>query len=75
MLGSRPVPLDTEESSSLAFTRTPARALLKNRGALQENAVYLGSMTGNAKGKASLLQTPFQPSTRMVFSLSEQPRH
>ena len=63
MLSSRPVAVNGEGASDLAYAKTPARGLLKTHGARQENALYIGALTANAKGKATLLQTPFRPTT------------
>ena len=66
MLNSRPVAGRGEAVQNHAFARTPARGLLKNHGIRQENALYIGALAGNAQGKATLLQTPFRPSTGVV---------
>lgn len=57
MLTTRP--LRTENyPPNIANVKTPGRAILKNRGALQENALHRGTMTGNGKGKKVVLNTP-----------------
>jgi len=45
-----------------AIARTPGRAVLKGRSALQENAIRGGAMTVNVKGKKTASQS-FQPIT------------
>lgn len=48
--------------------KTPGRAILKGRGALQENALHrAGVMTGNGKGKKVVLNTPSQLKTLREF--------
>ncbi|KAL4248744.1 hypothetical protein ABKN59_007175 [Abortiporus biennis] len=53
------------ESPAKPLLKTPGRALLGNRGALQENAAHFGSgaMTVNRKGKGMQVHTPFHPAT------------
>lgn len=62
MLSARPAISDGDGPSQFAYARTPAKALLKNRSALQENAAYHGATT--VKGKGGVLRTPFRPSSR-----------
>ncbi|KAI0798657.1 hypothetical protein BC629DRAFT_1592207 [Irpex lacteus] len=62
MLSTRPLALD-DATATYAYTRTPAKGLLKSRGALQENTttVLRGPKTLNTgKGKAVALRTPTQ---------------
>ncbi len=62
MLSTRPFALN-DGPATFAYTRTPAKGLLKNRGALQENTttVLRGPKTVNTgKGKAVALRTPTQ---------------
>lgn len=70
MLSSRPLRLDGQ-TYNISTAKTPGRAILKGRSALQENAFQNGSMTGNAKGKKVVLHTPFHPQT--LRELSCQP--
>lgn len=62
MLSTRPIALDGGPAM-YAYARTPAKGLLKNRGALQENTttVLRGPKTLNTgKGKAVALRTPLE---------------
>lgn len=49
--------------------KTPGKTALRNRTALQENAMYYagGSMTVNSKGKYMQMHTPFHPATIRKF--------
>ncbi|KAI0949106.1 hypothetical protein AcW1_008806 [Taiwanofungus camphoratus] len=60
MLSAWPVSLNEDASLHPTRTKTPGRTL-KGRNALQENAVYHGPMTVNAKSK--IAQTPLRPLT------------
>ncbi|KAI0646007.1 hypothetical protein C8Q79DRAFT_1010884 [Trametes meyenii] len=64
MLSTRPIALSTDVDTvqPILTTKTPGRAKgLKNRAALQENAIHSGAKT--VLSKKSVLQTPFRPGT------------
>ncbi|KAI0692041.1 hypothetical protein BC835DRAFT_90395 [Cytidiella melzeri] len=63
MLSTRPVTLSDDGPSHHAYSWTPAEALLKSRGALQENTIRRGSKTVNGKSRAVLLRTPQNPTS------------
>ncbi|KAF7972607.1 hypothetical protein HWV62_17424 [Athelia sp. TMB] len=62
MLTTRSVRIEGHQPN-ISNVKTPGKAILKGRGALQENANYHGPMTGNAKGKKVVLHTPAHPKT------------
>jgi len=64
MLSSRRTPLHVDgQSNRTAIARTPGRAVLKGRSALQENDIHRGgAMTVNVKGKKTASKS-FQPTT------------
>ncbi|KAI0088052.1 hypothetical protein BDY19DRAFT_951692 [Irpex rosettiformis] len=63
MLSTRPLAPGDDGQAQYTYARTPAKGLLKTRGALQENTVYRGQRTVNGKGKAVALRTPQPPAS------------
>ncbi|KAI8972177.1 hypothetical protein BD414DRAFT_469542 [Trametes punicea] len=65
MLSTRPIALEADidvASQPILHAKTPGRKTLKNRAALQENAViHSGAKT--VLSKKNVLQTPFRPGT------------
>ncbi|KAI0058108.1 hypothetical protein BV25DRAFT_1994533 [Artomyces pyxidatus] len=58
MLTSRPVSFTAD--GPVNHAKTPGRALQKNRGALQENALHHGARTTNVKSFKASFQTPLR---------------
>ncbi|KAI0762169.1 hypothetical protein BD413DRAFT_586215 [Trametes elegans] len=64
MLSTRPIALDHESDVLVQpnpNAKTPGRKALKNRAALQENAVHSGAKT--VLSKKNVMHTPFRPGT------------
>ncbi|KAH9859150.1 hypothetical protein C2E23DRAFT_801641 [Lenzites betulinus] len=64
MLSSRPIAFNSDVDVAVQpnlNAKTPGRKTLKNRAALQENALYSGAKT--VLSKKNGLQTPFRPGT------------
>jgi hypothetical protein len=56
MLSSRPMPLHVYgQSHRTAIARTPGRAVLKGRSALQENAIQRGGNDGQRQGEENCI--------------------
>lgn len=64
MLTTRPIRIEGH-APNMSNAKTPGRAILKGRGALQENALHrgAGAMTVNGKGKKVVLNSPSQLKT------------
>lgn len=63
MLSTRPVRIEGH-APNMTNVKTPGRAILKGRGALQENALHrAGAMSGNGKGKKVVMNSPSQLKT------------
>ncbi|KAI0663658.1 hypothetical protein C8Q70DRAFT_372219 [Cubamyces menziesii] len=64
MLSARPISFNGDidvAAQPILNAKTPGRKVLKNRAALQENAVHSGAKT--VLSKKNILQTPFRPGT------------
>ncbi|KAI0328352.1 hypothetical protein GY45DRAFT_1355205 [Cubamyces sp. BRFM 1775] len=64
MLSARPISFNGDidvATQPILNAKTPGRKALKNRAALQENAVHSGAKT--VLSKKNVLQTPFRPGT------------
>ncbi|KAI0630056.1 hypothetical protein C8Q77DRAFT_1219718 [Trametes polyzona] len=64
MLSTRPISLHSDAdvaAQPILNAKTPGRKALKNRAALQENAIHSGAKT--VFSKKNILQTPFRPGT------------